>query len=85
MISFPRLECWNHTTNTAILVADVDKKRVLCRVSLPTLREKFDASEEDLMPLVAKHRDAIHAAARQLIDREIFEADGSVLIQPQDL
>ena len=40
MISFPRLECWNHMTNMATLVADADKKRDLLKVSLSTLREK---------------------------------------------
>ena len=85
MISFPRLECWNNTTKTATLVADVDKRRVLCKISLFTLREKFNSPEGELMLLVAKYRPVIHAAATNLIEQEIYEEDGSVLIKKQDL
>jgi hypothetical protein len=87
MISFPRLECWNNATNMATLVAEVDKKRVLCRVSLTSLRDKFGDLEEaeDLMPLVAKHRITIQEAARNLIERERYEEDGSILVKTQDL
>ena len=85
MISFPRLECWNNTTKTATLVAEVDKKRVLCKVSLSTLREKFNNPEGELMPLVAEYRPAIHAAATNLIEQEVYEEDGTVLITKQDL
>lgn len=87
MISFPRLECWNNTTKMATLAAEVDKKRVLCRISLESLRDKFgvSASEDELMRSVAEHRAAIQEAARDLIERNIYEEDGSVLIETRDL
>lgn len=85
MISFPKLECWNNMTNMATLVADVNKKRVLCRISLMSLRDKFGDFDEELMPLVARHRPAIHSAAINLIERENYEEDGSILIKTQDL
>ncbi|MBS3955373.1 MAG: DUF1488 family protein [Methylomicrobium sp.] len=87
MISFPRLECCNKTTNMATVVAEVDKKRVLCRISLQSLKDKFGSmdADDELMRCVAQHRTAIQEAARRLIESEHFEMDGSVLIQTQDL
>jgi plasmid replication initiation protein len=85
MISFPRQECWNNMTKMATVVAQVDKKRVLCRISYESLRAKFGASDDKFMQSVAQHRTDIHEAARRLIERDDYEADGSVLIQTDDL
>ena len=84
-ISFPMLECWNPMTNVATVAAEVNKKRVLCRISLAILRDKFGASDEEPMRSVAKHRTAIQEAARTLIENEVYEEDGSVLIRARDL
>lgn len=85
MISFPRLECWNNMTKMATLVAEVDKKRVLCRISYESLNTKFGASDDKLMQSVAQNRMDIQAAARRLIESESYQEDGSVLIQTGDL
>jgi plasmid replication initiation protein len=85
MISFPRLECWNDVTQMVTVVAEVDKKRVLCRISIESLRAKFGASDDKHMQSVARHRIDIQEAARKLIERNFYEADGSVLIQTHDL
>jgi plasmid replication initiation protein len=85
MISFPKLECWNNMTKMVTVVAEVDKKRVLCRISHESLKDKFGVSEDKLMQSVAKHRMDIQEAARKLIDRNFYEEDGSVLIRTVDL
>jgi hypothetical protein len=85
MISFPRLECWNYMTKMATVVAEVDKKRVLCRISSESLRVKFGASDDKLMQSVVQHRTDIQEAAKRLIERDNYEEDGSVLIQTADL
>jgi hypothetical protein len=85
MISFPRLESWNNLTKMATVVAQVDKKRVLCRISYESLRAKFGVSDDMFMQSVAQHRTVIQEAARRLIERDGYEADGSVLIQTSDL
>lgn len=69
----------------ATVVAEVDKKRVLCRISHESLRAKFGASDDKLMQSVAQHRTDIEEAARRLIERNYYEKDGSVLIQADDL
>ena len=84
-ISFPKLECWNTVTKMATVAAEVNKKRVLCRISLEILMEKFGASEEESLRSVARHRTAIQEAARKLIESEVYEEDGSVLIRARDL
>ena len=85
MISFPRLECWNPMAKVATVAAEVDKKRVLCRISLEILRDKFGASENEPMQSVAEHRTVIQEAARKLIENEVYEEDGSVLIRAHDI
>ncbi len=72
-------------TKMATVVAEVDKKRVLCRISHESLRAKFGASDDKLMQSVAQHRTDIEEAARRLIERNYYEKDGSVLIQADDL
>jgi hypothetical protein len=84
-ISFPMLECWNAITKVATVAAEANKRRVLCRISLESLRDKFGASEEEPMRSVARHRTAIQEAARKLIENEIYEEDSSVLIHARDL
>ena len=85
VISFPRLECWNPMTKVVTLAAEVNKKRVLCLVSLEVLSDKFGAPEQEPMRFVAQHRMAIQEAARKLIENEVYEEDGSVLIRARDL
>ena len=84
-IWFPKLECWNPMTEVATLAAEVNKQRVLCRIPLKILRDKFGAQEEAPMLSVARHRAALQDAARRLIERSAYEADGSVLIRARDL
>lgn len=85
MIEFPRLESWNSTTKMATIAATVDKKRVLCRISLDILRDSFGASEEDPMRSVDKYRTNIQEVAMKLIESENYEEDGSILIRACDL
>jgi len=84
LITFPRLECWNPMTKVATIAAEMNKRRILCRVPLDVLRKKFKASAESPMDAVAEHRAAIQAAARKLIESRAFEEDGSILIRQRD-
>ncbi len=84
-ISFPLLECWNPLTRIATIAAQVNKKRVLCRISMEILQERFDASSEAPMEAVVENRAAIERAARKLIEDERYEEDGSIIIRESDL
>ena len=85
MISFPKLECWNNATQVATIVAESNKQRILCRISLNLLITKFGFTDKTPMTIVADHREEIHTAARRLITNGAFEADGSIYIRFPDL
>jgi hypothetical protein len=83
-ITFPMLECWNPMTKVATIAAQVDKRRVLCRISIELLREKFQATDEEPMRAVAENRSELQATARKIIENESFEEDGSIVIRSRD-
>ena len=72
-------------TKVASIAAEVNKKPVLCRISLNLLQARFGASNEAPMQAVSDNRSTIQAAARKLIEREAYEEDGSVVIQASDI
>lgn len=84
-ILFPPLECWNPMTMVASIAAQVDGRRVLCRISASVLQKKFNASKDTPMQSLRQNRERIEAAARQLIEQKAFEDDGSIKIQIEHL
>ena len=85
VIYFPVLECWNPVSKVATIAAEVNKRRISCRISLAVLQERFHASADDPMSAVAENRAAIQAVARKLIEREAFEEDGSILLRNRNI
>lgn len=84
-ITFPLLESWNPMTKVATIAANVDKRRVLCRVSLEVLQKKFHASSDEPMKSVADNRSLLQESARELIENNKFEDDGSIVIRMKDI
>ncbi len=84
-ISFPLLECWNPMTKMASIAAQVDQRRVLCKISMEVLQKKFHASADEPMRAVAENRSVLQAKARILIENESFEEDGSIIIRLKDI
>ena len=84
-VSFPRLESWNPMTKVATIAAEMNKRRILCRISLDVLRKKFKASPDEPMVAVAENRLALQDAARKLIESKAFEEDGSIIIRQREL
>ena len=84
-ISFPMLECWNQLTKVASIAAQVDQRRVLCKITMEVLQKKFRASADEPMRAVAENRAILQAKARVLIEAEAFEEDGSILLRSKDL
>ena len=83
-ISFPMLECWNPMTKVASIAAQVDQRRVLCKISMEVLQKKFHASVDAPMRAVAENRSLLQARARILIEAEAFEEDGSIILRSKD-
>ena len=72
-------------TKVATIAAQVDQKRVLCRISMEVLQKKFRASKDEPMRAVAENRSLLQEKARILIEKEAFEEDGSIVIRSRDL
>ena len=68
----------------ATIAAQIDKRRILCRISMDVLKAKFRASPEEPMSAVAKNRSTLQAKARILIEKQAFEEDGSIVIRSKD-
>jgi len=85
VVTFPLLESWNPMTKVATVAAQVNGRRVLCRISMDVLKKKFRASTDEPMKAVATNRPIIQAAARELIETKAFEDDGSIVIRQQDI
>ncbi len=79
------LECWNPMTKVATIAAQVDQRRVLCRISMEVLQKKFHASADAPMRAVAENRSVLQAKARMLIENKAFEEDGSIIIRLKDI
>ena len=84
-ISFPVRECWNPMTNVATITAEVDKRRIVCRISMEVLQENFDFSVKEPLRAVEENRSILQAKSRMLIDNKAFEEDGSIVIRSKDI
>jgi len=84
-ILFPVLQSWNPMTAHATIVAQVDGKRVLCRIAGTDLKKKFKSPASEPMEMVTEHRVELENAARRLIESNAYETDGSITIQYKDL
>ncbi len=84
-ILFPRLESWNPLSKTGTIAAQVNKKRVLCRISMDILQKKFHATAENPLRAIKENRMVIEAAARKVIEKGGYEEDGSIIIHAADL
>ena len=69
----------------ATIAVQVDKRRVLCRISMEVLQKKFDATTDEPMRAVAENRSVLQEKARVLIENKAFEEDGSIIIRSKDI
>ena len=83
-VHFPLLECWSPMTETAIFIAEVDKKRLSCRIPLAILCGRFDGCADKPMQTVEEHRAALHRAATRRIARGDIDSDDTILLRDSD-
>jgi uncharacterized protein DUF1488 len=84
-ISFPKLESWNPMHEVATIAANVDKKRVLCRISKEVLSLVAKNKKADPMTTLADNINLFEKKARLLIENEAYEKDGSIIIRKVDM
>ncbi|MCG8379842.1 MAG: DUF1488 domain-containing protein [Proteobacteria bacterium] len=84
-ILFPKLESWNPMNQVATIAAQVDKKRVLCRISKEVLELVSKDKETDPMNILLNNRYLFEEKARKLIESKAYEEDGSIIIRKADM
>jgi ATP-dependent helicase YprA (DUF1998 family) len=63
----------------------VDGHRIACKVLREVLNDLFRAEAEGALYAFLKHSSDIEEKARELIEQEKFQLDGSILISTFDL
>jgi hypothetical protein len=84
-ISFPREQQLTFDSSGVDFPAIVDGRRVPCKISREALDDHFKAEAEGPLHAFLRHRSEIAAKARQLIERQISQPDGSILINTFDI
>jgi hypothetical protein len=72
-------------SKTGTIAVQINKKRVLCRISFEILQKKFRATAENPLQAMKENRVAIETAIRKLVDKSSYQADGSIIIRAADL
>ena len=84
-ISFPKLESWNPLHEVATIAVQVDKQRVLCRISKEVLILISKDNDTDPMVILSENRSLFESKARALIEGKRYEKDGSIKIRKSNL
>ena len=84
-ISFPKLESWNPIHEVATIAVNVDKKRILCRISKEVLNLVAENKETEPMDVLSNNRALFEGKVRRLIENKAFENDGSIMIRKADM
>ena len=72
-------------SKTGTVAVQVSKKRVLCRISLEILQNKFRANVENPLQAMKENRLAIESAIKKLVEKGHYQVDGSIVIRASDL
>ncbi len=72
-------------TRVATIAAELNGKRVQCRISMEVLQKSFSASPEEPMRSVVKNRSIIETAARILIENNAYDDEGNINIRQGDI
>jgi len=89
-ITFPDERIWDDLTESALFRAIVNGKRITCRISMEALSDHFRANlraddfSNAMIATVVANRRKIEEMTRQKIQRNKFEADGTILIRSRD-
>lgn len=84
-IRFTKMESWNPLHEIATMAIDVDKNRVLCRISKAVLMSVSSDKKADPMRILAKNRMLFQDKAKELIEQKKYESDGSIIIRKFDI
>lgn len=83
-VTFPPGERWNGSREIVEFQAEAGGKRIRCALSLEALCDNFDGDTKETLQCFRDSRDKIEVLAAKLIQRQRYEADGSILIRTAD-
>jgi hypothetical protein len=84
MLEFSAVEAWDSGVECVSFPAVVDGHKIRCLISWEALQDNFGGNESDPLDAFRAARQSVEAKAAQLISRERFEKDGSILIRSHD-
>ena len=79
-ISFPREQQLSFDDGGMDFPAIVDSRRIPCKILREALEDHFNAEREGTLHAFLRHRSEVEAKARELIEQQKFQPDGSILI-----
>ncbi|MCU7871922.1 MAG: DUF1488 domain-containing protein [Candidatus Thiodiazotropha sp. (ex Lucinoma borealis)] len=84
MIEYPNIEAWDGSRDVVMFPANLDGKRIQCGISWEALTDNYCGNDVSAIDCFKANRGVIETKATQLIERQRFEPDGSVLILSAD-
>ena len=84
-ISFPREQQLTFDNSGVDFPAIVDGRRIPCRISREALDDHFNAEREGTLHAFLRHRSEVEVKARELIEQQKSQPDGSILINTFDI
>ena len=84
-ISFPREQQLAFDNVGVDFPAIVDGRRIPCKISREALEDHFNAEREGTLHAFLRHRSEVEAKARELIEQQKSQPNGSILINTFDI
>lgn len=83
-IEFKQIEVVNLATMTVSFPASVEGEQVKCFISLEALQDHFNADHTDQLESFKNNRVEIESKAREIINKNRYEVDGSIFLRTAD-
>jgi hypothetical protein len=84
-ISFPREQQLTFDNSGVDFPAIVDGRRIQCKISREPLDDHFNAEREGTLHAFLRHHSEVEAKASGLIEQQMSQPDGSILINTFDI
>ena len=81
---FPKFQLYDSSREIMNFAAIVGDKTIACAISLEALQDNFDGDTRKPTETFVMNRSSIERIAEELISRQRFEPDGSILIRTAD-
>lgn len=84
VIQFPKTEAWDSDEDVVTFPADSGSNRIRCAISWEALQDNFGGNQTPPLECFRNNRSSIERKVAELIAKNRFEPDGSILIRSRD-